>query len=144
MTEAQCPDQQAGDDLVANAEKSDGVEHTVAQGYGRGHRNHVAAEQRQVHSRLPLGYAVAHRRDSARDLRRRPGFAGEYLHLLGVAAVGLMRRKHVVVSGYDADVGTAEVADRFLVLASRGEAVGEIAAAKARTADPPLLLFGHE
>src|SRR5205823_10609872 len=121
--EAQRADQQAGDDLVANAEKSDGIEHTVAQGYGRRHGDHVAAEQRQIHSWLPLGHAVAHRRNPARDLRRRTHFAGEYLHLLGVAAVGLMRREHVVVSGYNADVGTAEMADRLLVLGRRSEAV---------------------
>ena len=40
--------------------------------------------------------------------------------------------------------GPREVADRGLVLARRGEAVGEIAAAEARAADPPLLLLGHQ
>ena len=71
------------------------------------HRDHVAAEQRQVHARLALGDAVAHRRNAARDLRRRADLAREDLHLLGVAAVGLMRRQHVVVGGDDADVRAA-------------------------------------
>ena len=121
-----------------------GVEHAVAERDRGAHRDHVAAEQRQVHSRLALGHAVAHRRNAARDLRRRSDLAREDLHLLGVAAVGLMRRKHVVVSGDDADVGSGKVADRLLVLARRGEAVREIAAAEARAVDPPLLLLGHQ
>ena len=40
--------------------------------------------------------------------------------------------------------GPAKVADRLLVLARRGEAMREIAAAEARAVDPPLLLLGHQ
>ena len=109
----------------------------------RPHRNHVAAEQRQVHARLPLGDAVAHRRNPARDLRGRADLAGEDLHLLGVAAVGLMRRQHVVVGGDDADVRAGKVTDRLLVLARRSEAMREISATEARAGDAPLLLLRH-
>ena len=144
MAEAERSDQQAGNDLVTDAEQGRGVEHAVAKRDRGAKRDHIAAEQRQVHARLALGHSVAHRRDSARDLRRRPHFAREDLHLLGVAAVGLMRRKHVVVSGDDADVGPGHRADRGLVLARRGKAVREIAARQARAVDPPLLLFGHQ
>ena len=144
MAEAQRADQQAGHDLVADAEQRRRVEHAVAERDRRAHRDHVAAEQRQVHARLALGHAVAHRRNSARDLRGRADLARENLHLLGVAAVGLMRRQHVVVGGDDADIRAGEVADRLLVLARRGEAVREIAAAEARAVDPPLLLLGHQ
>ena len=129
MPEAQSADQQPRDDLVADAKQRHRIEHAVAERDRCAHRDHVAAEQRQVHARLALSDPVAHRRDSARDLRRRPHFAGEDLHLLGVAAVRLMRREHVVVSGNNADVRAGEGADRGLVLARRGEAVGEIAAA---------------
>ena len=129
MAEAKRADQQPRHDLVANAEQRRGVEHAVAERDRGAHRDHVAAEQRQVHAGLALGHAVAHRRNPASDLRRRADLARENLHLLGVAAIGLMRRQHVVVSGYDSDVGTGERADRLLVLARSGEAVGEIAAA---------------
>ena len=128
MAEAKRADQQARHDLVANAEQRRGIEHAVAERDRGAHRDHVAAEQRQVHAGLALGHAVAHRRHAARDLRRRADLAREDLHLLGVAAVGLMRRQHVVVSGDDADIGTATGADRVLVLAGGGEAVREIAA----------------
>ncbi len=144
MPEAQCADQQARDDLVANAEQRRRIEHAVAERDRRAHGDHVAAEQRQVHAGLTLRHAIAHRRDAARDLRRRADLAREDLHLLGVAAVGLMRRKHVVVGGDDADVRTAEMADRLFVLAGRGEAVGEIAAAQARAIDPAVLFLGHQ
>ena len=144
MAEAQRADQQPRHDLVANAEQGRGVEHAVAERHRRPHRDHVAAEQREVHPRLALRHPVAHRRNPARDLRRRADLTSEDLHLLRVAAVRLMRRQHVVVSGYNSDVRTGEVADCLLVLARRGETVGEITATEARTVDAPLLLVGHQ
>ncbi len=101
------PISRPGHDLVADAEQSRGVEHAVAERDRGRQRDHVAAEQRQVHARLALGDAVAHRRSAARDLRGRADLAREDLHLLRVAAVGLMRREHVVVGGDDADVRPA-------------------------------------
>ena len=106
------------------------LEHAVAERDRRAHGDHVAAEQRQVHAGLALRHAVAHRRHAAGDLRGRPDLARENLHLLGVAAIGRVRRQHVVVSGDDADVGAAKVADRVLVGAGAGETVREIAAAR--------------
>ena len=144
VAEAKRADQQPRHDLVANSEQGGRIEHAVAERDGGAHRDHVPAEQRQVHAGLALRNPVAHRRDPARDLRRRADLAGEDLHLLGVAAVGLMGRQHVVVSGHDRDIGTTKRADRRLVLARGRKAVGEIAAGQARTADPPLLLLGHE
>ena len=129
MAEAKCADQQARHDLVANAEQSRGIEHAVAERDRGAHRDHVAAEQRQVHAGLALSHPIAHRWNTAGDLRRRTDLARENLHLLGVAAIGLMSREHVVVSGYNSDVRTGERADRALVLARSGEAVREIAAA---------------
>ena len=138
MAEAQRADQQPGDDLVADAEHGDGFEHAVAERDRGRQRDGVAAEQRQLHPRLALGHAVAHRRDAARDLRGGADLAREDLHLLGIAAVGLMRREHVVVGGDDADVRRAHAADRGLVLPRRGKAVREIAAAQPRAVDPAL------
>src|SRR3546814_8720823 len=67
MAEAQRADQQAGNDLVADAEQQRALEHRVAQRDRRALRDIVAAEQRQVHPRLPLRHPVAHRGDAARD-----------------------------------------------------------------------------
>src|SRR3546814_9217020 len=73
-------------------------------------------------------HAVAHRGNPARDLRGRPHFAREQLDLLGVAAIGLMRREHVVISGNDADIHRGAGADHRLILARSGKAVREVAA----------------
>ena len=68
-----------------------------------GHRDRVAREERQLHARLALRDAVAHRRHAARDLRRRrPRARAASLDQLGEALIGLMRRQHVVVGGDDA------------------------------------------
>ena len=48
--------------------------------------------------------------------------------LLGIAAIGLMRRQHVVIGGDDTDIRPAHPADRVLVLARRRETMGKIAA----------------
>ena len=129
MAEAERADQQPRHDLVANAEQRRRIEHPMAERHRRRHGDHVAAEQRQIHAGLALGHAVAHCGHAARDLGRRADLARENLYLLGVAAVRLMRREHVVVGGDDADVRPRQMADRLLVLAGGGEAVGEIAAA---------------
>ena len=112
----------------------------MAERDGGRQRDRVAAEQRQLHAALALGHPVAHRRHPARDLRRRADLAREELHLLGVAAIGLMRRQHVVVGGDDADVRGPAVADRVLVLARRGKAMREIAAGQRRAIDARLPL----
>ena len=140
MTEAQGADQQAGHDLVADAEQRRGLEHAVAEGDGGRKRDGVAAEQRELHAALALGHAVAHRRHPARDLRRRPDLAREQLDLLGVAAIGLMRREHVVVGGDDADIHRPAVADRELVLAGSGKAMREVSAGQGRAVDARVAL----
>src|SRR3546814_13903833 len=71
MAEAQRADQQAGDDLVADAQQQRTLEHRMAERDGGALGDRVAAEQRQVHARLPLRHAVAHRGNAARDLRGR-------------------------------------------------------------------------
>ena len=71
MTEAQRPNQEAGDDLVADAEQQRALEHAVAQTHGRGHRDSVAAEQRELHRELALRDAIAHRGHAAGHLSGR-------------------------------------------------------------------------
>ena len=83
-----------------------GVEHVVRQRDRRGHRDHVAAEQRQFHARLALRDAVAHRRHAAGELRRwRRPRAPPRLISAGKRSQRLVRRQHVVVGRDDGDVG---------------------------------------
>ncbi len=132
MAEAQRADQQAGDDLVANAEQQRAFEHVMAQTDRSRQRDRVAAEQRQLHAVLPLGDAVAHGWHAARDLRGDADLARPQLDLFGIAAIGLMRRKHVVIRGDDADVHRSPRPDRRLVVARCGKAVRQIAARQLR------------
>ena len=83
MAEAQRADQQAGHDLVADAQHQGGVEGVVGQGDGGGHGDHVAGEQRQLHARLALGDAVAHGRYAAGHLGGGAGLAGGVLDMSG-------------------------------------------------------------
>ena len=135
MAEAQRADQQAGHDLVADAEQRRSLEHAVTECNRGGKRDGVAAEQRELHAALALGHPVAHRRHAAGDLRRRADLAREQLHLLGVAAVGLMRRQHVVVGGDDADVHRPAVADDTFIVACGGKAMRKVSAGEHRTID---------
>jgi len=75
-----------------------------------------------------LRHAIAHRWHAARNLRRCPYLAGEELDLFGIAAIGLMRRQHVVVGGHNAYVHCPPAADNRLVALRCGEAVRKVAA----------------
>ena len=138
MPEAKRTDQQPRHDLVAYAKESGALEHAVAQRDRRRQRDGIAAEQRQLHADLALRDAVAHGGHAARDLGRGAHLAREDFQLLGVAAVGLMRRQHVVVGGDDTDVGCPAGADDVLVALGRGKTVREVAARQHRTADAAL------
>ena len=130
MAKAQRTDQQAGNDLVANAQHRDALEHAVAQPHRRRHCDHIAAEQRQLHGILPLRHAIAHRGCRARYLRCRADLAGEDFHLFGISAIRLMRREHVIVSAHNADVHCLAAANGCLVLAACGKTVREISTAE--------------
>ncbi len=101
MAERKRADQEARHDLVADAEIDRRVEHVVRQRDRRRERDHVAGEERQLHARLALGDAVAHRRHAARDLRRAADRARRLLDEIGKAGERLMRRQHVVIGGDD-------------------------------------------
>ena len=126
VAKAQRADELARHDLVADAQDRHAIEHRVAHRHGGRQRDHIAAEQRQLHAVLPLGHPIAHRRNAARHLHGRADFAGIELHGFGVAAIGLMRRKHIVIGGDDCQVRPAPALDRALVLQRRGKAVGEV------------------
>ena len=83
---------------------SAGVEHVVRQRHGSRQGDHVSREQRQFHAGLALGDAVAHRRHAAGNLRGGADLARVRADQRRITLVGLMRRKHVVVGGDDADV----------------------------------------
>ena len=95
-------------------------------------RNHIAAEQRQLHARQSLGDAVAHRRHTAGKLRYRAGLARRHLDQCREALQRLVRREHVIVCRHDRDVGPHQRTQRLLVSrVGGGKAVGEIGAAEA-------------
>ncbi len=70
MRKSEGAHQQAGDDLVADAEHQRAVEHVVREGHRRGERDGVAREQRQLHADLALRDTIAHSGHAARELRR--------------------------------------------------------------------------
>ncbi len=104
VAEVQRADQEAGHDLVADAEQQGSVEHVVRERDRRAHGDRVAREQAQLHARAALGDAVAHRRHATGDLRRRTEPMRGVADHAWKALVGLVRRQHVVVGGDDADV----------------------------------------
>ena len=116
MPETQCAHQEAGDDLVANAQQCDTVIHCVAQGDHGRQRDRVAAEKRQFHAVLALRNTIAHGWCSTGDLHRGANFARPDLHALGITIIRLMRRKHVVVGGDYAEVRSARGHDCLLVV----------------------------
>ena len=69
-----------------------------------GERDHVAAEQRELHPGTTLGDAVAHRRHAAGELGDAAGAQDLLLEQRGIALERLVRREHVVVGGDDRDV----------------------------------------
>ena len=97
MPERKRPDQKAWHDLVADAEVDRRVEHVVRQRDRGRERNHVAGEERKLHSPFALGHAVAHRRDAARDLRGAADRPRRLFDKVGKPGEGLMGRQHVVV-----------------------------------------------
>ena len=95
------------------------------------HRDHVAAEQRQLHARAALRDAVAHRGHAAGELGDAAGLQHGLLEDRGVALERLVGREHVVVGRDDRDVAPLVGPQvELLVRPARGEAVGEVRAAE--------------
>ena len=131
-------DQQARNDLVADAEQQRSVEHVVRERDRRSHGDRVAREQAHLHAGAALGHAVAHGGHAARHLRRRTEAMRRIANHGREALVGLVRRQHVVVGGDDADVGRPLGHDLQLVGGrQRGGRVGEVGAAEALRAARP-------
>ncbi len=121
-------DDQAGHDLVADAQIKRRVKGVVRQRDPGRQCDHVARKQRQLHPRLALCHAIAHRGHTACHLRRGPHPARGLADLAGIGFKRLMRRQHVVVGSDDANVRAAGRRERFLVRPHGRIGVGLIAA----------------
>ena len=95
----------------------------------RGLRDHIAAEQAELHSGLALRDTIAHRGYATRYLRGATNSPQSTLNLLRVIGIRRVCRQHVVVGGNDADVGaTHQLDDRFVVGGTGCQAMSEVAA----------------
>ena len=129
MSELQGADQQARHDLVAYPEAQHAVEHVVRQRDRGGHRDDVARKQRQLHARLTLGDAIAHRRHAAGELRDRARIARSLLDDFGKPPQRLVRRQHVVVRRHDGQIGALLAAQHELVVRrKRGHGMRQVRA----------------
>jgi hypothetical protein len=136
MAEGQCADEQAGHDLVADAEIDGGIEHVVAERNGRRHGDDIAREQAQVHALLALGHAIAHGGHATGDLGGGAHFARRGFDDVGIELIGLMGRQHVVIGGDDAEVERRRAGKlRLFGRRAGGEAVGEVAAGETGAVD---------
>ena len=144
MTETQRADQQAGDNLVAQAQKQRAFEHSMTEADSRPHGDIVAAEQRQFHRQLALRHPVAHRRNAACDLRGRAFLACPQLNLFGITAIGLMRRQHVIIGGDDTDIHRLAATDCGFVITARRETMRQISARQHITINPGISGAGNQ
>ena len=136
VAEGQRAHEQAGHDLVTDAETDRRVEGVMGQGHGGGHGDDVAAEQRQVHAGATLGDAVAHGGHAAGDLGGGIHLAHGVADDLREAFERLMGRQHVVEGGDHADIGLDPRHGIELVLdRGAGEGVGPVGAAELGPAD---------
>ncbi len=104
VAERQRPHEETGNDLVADPETDDGIEHVVRERHRRGHGDDVAAEERQLHSRPALSDAVAHGGHAAGHLGDGACLLSRPSDQVRIALVGLVGAEHVVVGRHDADV----------------------------------------
>ncbi|MGZ2466297.1 hypothetical protein ACVJMZ_001821 [Sinorhizobium medicae] len=137
MAEGERGDRKPGYDLVADAEIDGRVEHVVRQADAGRHGDDIAREERQLHAGLPLGDAVAHGRHTAGDLRDTAGLVRGLTDQRRIGFERLMRRKHVVVGGDDAEICHAVARKRHLLGGGTDrKSMREVAAAEHRAVRP--------
>jgi hypothetical protein len=103
----------------------------VRERHGGRHRDHVAAEERELHPGAALRDPVAHRGHAARELGDAAGLQDGLLEDRRVALERLVGREHVVVGRDDRDVAAlVGLQVELLVGAARGNAVREVRAAQ--------------
>jgi hypothetical protein len=144
VTEARRADEQARDDLVADAEQQSGVECRVRQ---RRPPSTSAITSRENSDSsmpgMPLGDAVAHGRHPAGHLRGGAGLARGGANQRRVALERLVGREHVVVGGDDGEVRRAAAPQRGLVLARGREGVGEVGAGEPAAGWAREMILAH-
>src|SRR5690606_9333255 len=129
VAEGKRADQHAGDDLVAYPEADRRIEHLMAERDRRGHGDHVAGKQAQLHARLALCDAVAHRGNPAGELCAAAGGKRGLLDPDRIPPQRLVRREHVVVGGHDGQVGPFGLCQPRLGLRGLGrQGVGQVGA----------------
>ncbi len=128
MPEAERADHQTRHDLVARPQHQRCVERIVRQRHRRAHRDHIAREQRQLHSRPPLSHAIAHGRHAARHLRRRARLPRRVLDDVGIVLERLVRAQHVVVAGDDADIRRPPAHGQLVAQRYGGECMRQVPA----------------
>ena len=132
-------DEQAGHNLVADAQQHRGVKGIVGQRHRRGHGDDIAREERQLHAGAALRDAITHGGHAAGVLGRGPNLAGRLTQDVGEPLIGLMGREHVVVGRDDGYVGRGRIAHLLLVAVGRGgEGVGPVGAGELASAGPGL------
>ena len=139
VPEAQRADHQPRHDLVARSQHQPGVERIMRQRHGRGERNHIAREQRQLHPWPSLRDAIAHRRHAARHLRRRACFPGRILDDVGIVLERLVRAQHVVVAGDNADIRRAPAQAQLVAQRNRRKRMREVPARQMLASRPGIL-----
>ena len=106
----------------------------MRQADGRGHGDHFATQERELHAVLSLGHAIAHRRHAAGHLTDRIGAVQRFANDIRVVFIGLVRGQHIVVGGDDGDVVAQHAFQRGFVVGLTGrETVSQIAAGQLRT-----------
>ena len=110
MTELQCADQEARHDLVAYTQTQHGIKHTVGKCDGRRHGDDIAREQRQLHARHALRYAIAHGRNATGELRNGARLTRGGLDDLRKSRQRLVRGEHIVIGRDNADIRFADFA----------------------------------
>lgn len=104
MTEGESPNQQAGNDLIANAKEHCCIKHAMGQTNGSRHGNQVSREQGEVHCGLALRDTITHSRYAASDLCCCLHLPNNFPNDLRVVLIGLVRGEHVIVGGDDAQI----------------------------------------
>lgn len=130
MAEVQGTDEQAGNDLVTDAQHQGRIESVMRERHGGGHGDGVTAEQAQLHAGHALCHAVAHGGYTAGHLGRGAVAPGLVFQNIGVMRKRRMGREHIVIGRDDADVRPFFLDDANLVGTGQGgKGMGHIGAA---------------
>ncbi len=116
----------------------------MGQGNGSAHGDHIPTDQRQLHARLTLGNAIAHRRYATGHLPGSTDGAQRLTDLFGKVLVGLVGGEHVVVGADHAHIHLIGQPQQLLVpRRAGGHTMGQVAAGQIPSAPGPGCGLGH-